>query len=77
MANGKVSKPYGTALDAKERIWIGETGQYPNQLVGFDTRQQKIIGSTRLNVAVVFVTCILIKRVIQFGLLWIVGLLGE
>ncbi len=41
LPGGKSSKPYGTALDDKNRIWIAESGLNPNRLVGFDTGTQK------------------------------------
>jgi virginiamycin B lyase len=46
MPNGDQSHPYGTALDARDRIWIAETGVYPNQLIGFDTLSKKFVAST-------------------------------
>jgi virginiamycin B lyase len=45
MPAGKDSYPYGTALDSKQRLWIAETGKFPNQLVGFDTKSKKFVGS--------------------------------
>ncbi len=36
LPNGEGSKPYGTAKDDQDRIWLVESGPSPNQLVGFD-----------------------------------------
>ncbi len=41
MPSGKTSRPYGTARDAKDRIWIAETGPLPNRLVGFDPKTEE------------------------------------
>lgn len=46
MPNGEDSQPYGTALDDEGRLWIVETGVYPNQLVIFDTAQEEFISSS-------------------------------
>ncbi len=46
MPSYKASNPYGMALDSNGRLWIAETGQYPNNIVVFDTKQQKFISST-------------------------------
>lgn len=48
MPGGKNSRPYGTALDDKGVLWIAETGDYPNRLVGFDTGRRKFIGASRV-----------------------------
>jgi len=46
---GPESRPYGTALDDKGRIWFVESvrGQ-PSQLVGFDTHSLEFLGGTEL-----------------------------
>jgi virginiamycin B lyase len=36
MPGGPDSRPFGMAVDRNDRIWIVETGQSPNRLVGFD-----------------------------------------
>lgn len=46
LPGGKASKPYGTALDKQQRLWIAETGSSPNRLVGFDTRKAQFISTT-------------------------------
>ncbi len=46
LPSGKGSAPYGTALDGNGRIWIAETGVEPNQLIGFDTKNEKIVSIT-------------------------------
>lgn len=33
---GKKAKPYGMAVDSRDRLWSVETGRLPNRLVGFD-----------------------------------------
>ncbi|WP_223669070.1 Vgb family protein [Kangiella shandongensis] len=43
---GSDSQPYGTALDDKGRIWIGQTGPYPNIMAGFDTRAKEFVSRT-------------------------------
>ncbi len=43
---GEGSRPYGTALDDHGIIWIAQTGPYPNEMVGFDTKKEKFISST-------------------------------
>ena len=43
---GEGSRPYGTALDSDGIIWIAQTGPYPNEMVGFDTKKEKFISST-------------------------------
>lgn len=44
--NGHDSQPYGTALDSEGRIWIGETGPYPNLMMGFDTNSKEFVSKT-------------------------------
>jgi virginiamycin B lyase len=46
MPSGAASRPYGTAIDDKDRIWVVETGVQPNKFVGFDTRTAKFFSST-------------------------------
>lgn len=46
LPGGENSQPYGTALDEQGRLWIALTGEYPNRLVGFDTREQQLISAT-------------------------------
>ena len=41
MPSGKTSRPYGTARDNKDRIWIAETGPFPNYLIGFDPKTEE------------------------------------
>lgn len=43
---GEGSRPYGTALDTNGVIWIAQTGPYPNEMVGFDTKKETFISST-------------------------------
>jgi virginiamycin B lyase len=46
MPGGKHSRPYGTALDDSGILWIAETGDYPNRLIGFDTARQEFISAS-------------------------------
>ena len=48
MPSGNRSFPYGTALDVEQRIWIAETGLYPNKLVAFDTKKKIFLGATEV-----------------------------
>lgn len=48
LPSGTSAKPYGTALDDQNRIWIAETGIKPNRLVGFDTKTEEFISSTEI-----------------------------
>lgn len=43
LPGGEDSQPYGTALDRQHRLWVALTGEYPNRLIGFDTRTRKLI----------------------------------
>jgi virginiamycin B lyase len=43
---GSDSRPYGTALDDRDRLWFVETGPQPNRFTGFDTRAATWIGGT-------------------------------
>lgn len=43
MPSGDGSGPYGMAVDAKDRLWIVETGPNPNRFVGFDTNKREFI----------------------------------
>jgi virginiamycin B lyase len=46
MPSGAQSRPYGAALDDKDRVWLAESGVQPNKLVAFDTRSEKFVSST-------------------------------
>ena len=48
LPSGADSRPYGTALDSRGRVWLVETGVQPNLFVGFDTEQEKIISVTEI-----------------------------
>ena len=43
MPSGASSRPYGMAVDSKDRLWIVETGPSPNRFIGFDTRTLEFI----------------------------------
>ncbi len=48
LPHGESSKPYGTALDKHNNLWIAETGIYPNYIVGFDTQREAFFSSNKL-----------------------------
>ena len=48
LPSGEDSRPYGTAADARDRIWVVETGVAPNLFVGFDTQAEKIFSVTQI-----------------------------
>jgi virginiamycin B lyase len=39
MPSGARSLPYGMTVDDRDRVWIAETGVFPNRLVSFDTKK--------------------------------------
>lgn len=41
LPGGEGSRPYGTALDDQNRIWLVETGSDPNMFVGFDPETEE------------------------------------
>lgn len=43
LPSGAGSRPYGMAVDSKDRLWIVETGPSPNRFIGFDTRTGEFI----------------------------------
>jgi virginiamycin B lyase len=45
---GNSSRPYGTALDNLDRVWVVATGANPNLFVGFDTQAEKIFSVTEI-----------------------------
>jgi len=45
---GQGSRPYGTAMDELDRVWVVETGANPNLFVGFDTKKEEIISITEI-----------------------------
>lgn len=46
LPSGEESKPYGSALDAKGRIWLVETGVQPNLFAGFDPETENFFSIT-------------------------------
>ena len=46
LPGGESSRPYGTAMDAADRIWITETGIQPNRMVLFDPNTAKFTNLT-------------------------------
>jgi virginiamycin B lyase len=43
---GEDSRPYGMALDQRNRVWVVATGVAPNLFIGFDTKAEKIVSIT-------------------------------
>jgi virginiamycin B lyase len=43
---GASSRPYALGIDDLDRLWYVETGPSPNQLVGFDSRTERVISVT-------------------------------
>lgn len=43
---GRESRPYGMAVDHRDRIWFVETGPSTNRLVGFDPRREAFVSVT-------------------------------
>ena len=48
LPGGSNSRPYGTALDFNENIWIAESGLDPNRLVGFNTSTEEFFSITEI-----------------------------
>lgn len=46
LPSGSSARPYGTAIDSQDRLWIVETGVYPNRLVGFDPVGERFFSNT-------------------------------
>ena len=46
LPSGDGSRPYGTAIDDRDRVWVVETGVSPNLMVGFDTRTEQVFSIT-------------------------------
>lgn len=45
MPGGEGARPYGSALDAKGRVWFVETGESPNRFTGFDPETEAFIAA--------------------------------
>ncbi len=48
LPSGDGSRPYGTAMDDRDRIWVVETGVQPNLMVGFDTKTEQVFSVTEI-----------------------------
>jgi len=46
LPSGPTSRPYGTAMDSRDRIWLVETGVTPNRFVGFDPESRSFFSIT-------------------------------
>lgn len=42
------ARPYGMTVDDQDRVWFVETGSFPNRLVGFNTKEKKVISMTNI-----------------------------
>ncbi len=42
------SRPYALSVDARDRLWLVETGIQPNQMVGFDPATKQFFGATAI-----------------------------
>ena len=40
LPSGAGALPYGMTVDDRDRVWIAETGVFPNRLVSFDTKKR-------------------------------------
>ncbi len=45
LPSGAQSLPYAMAVDARDRVWLAETGVRPNRLVAFDPKTRKFTDS--------------------------------
>ena len=48
MPEGPGSRPYGMAIDDRDRLWFVETGLDPNRFVGFDPATREFFSSTEI-----------------------------
>jgi virginiamycin B lyase len=48
LPSGEDASPYGMAIDSKDRIWLVETGVFPNRFVGFDPATESFFSGTDL-----------------------------
>ena len=46
LPSGKNSRPYGMASNGEDRVWLVETGVFPNMFVEFDTRTERFSSAT-------------------------------
>ncbi|MDX1442926.1 MAG: lyase [Gammaproteobacteria bacterium] len=42
------ARPYGMAVDDKDRVWYVETGPQPNRWIGFDTKTEEFISNVEI-----------------------------
>ena len=48
LPSGESSRPYGMAVDGKDRFWVVETGPAPNTFVGFDSEDETVFSITHI-----------------------------
>jgi virginiamycin B lyase len=46
--SGASSRPYGMAVDDRDRVWFVESGPDPNRFVGFDTQSREYLDTTEI-----------------------------
>jgi virginiamycin B lyase len=46
LPSGPTSRPYGTAMDDQDRVWLVETGLVPNRFVGFNPESRSFFSIT-------------------------------
>ena len=46
LPSGATSRPYGMAIDDRDRIWLVESGVQPNNLVGFDPKTKTFFATS-------------------------------
>ena len=46
LPSGEDSSPYAMAVDGQDRVWLVETGVYPNLFVGFDPAGESFFSVT-------------------------------
>jgi virginiamycin B lyase len=48
LPSGAGSRPYAMVVDARDRLWIAETGVQPNRFVGFDTKAERFLDAATI-----------------------------
>lgn len=48
LPGGAQSRPYGMAVDSRDRVWLVESGVQPNRFVGFDPATERFFSSTAI-----------------------------
>jgi virginiamycin B lyase len=53
LPGGAKSRPYGMAVDDRDRLWMVESGSSPNRLVGFDPAQEEFLPALEVDAGTV------------------------